>query len=332
MKKLAYVILLAMSVSFCAEAKSTLSSVIKKYSAEFGVMISYSPTLTGKVIVNDVPATGNIEQRLDALLAGTEFNYKESREGFYVFLDKKRVEERKRRIAAMEAERRAAAAEASRKEEEKKEEREIPEPGKMLPFNYGDMPANIAITPVLAVPKHEDNNAQRRQCRWFAIKTNALLLATTSVNLALETTIGKWLSTELAYSGNYWEPGFGSLKHTALMATLKYWVNGNETGNDYIGAYVGYGDYDIGELKPLGGNLERFRYDGRLYSAGIVYGHRFKFGSHFALETELGMGYVHVNYEKEDAAAPAGAIAAPESYSKNKFSITRAALNICYIF
>ncbi len=330
MRKLLCAILLMVSVQSGIFAGTKLSAVIEKYSTEFGVMISYSPTLTGRVLVDKIPYVGNIEQRLGALLAGTEFSYKKSGKGFYVFLDKRKVEERKRRIAAIEEERRKAAAEALR-EKDRIVKREVPEPGKMLPLSHGIGSVNIAdIRPAMTVP--DGGQEPQRRHNWYVIKTNALLLATASANLAFEMTAGKWLSAELAYSGNYWIPGFGSLQHSALAATLKYWINGNEKGRDYIGAYIGYADYDIGELKPLGGNLERFRYDGNLYSAGIVYGHRFNFGKHFALETELGMGYAHVDYEKKDAAASDYASAASKSHSKNKFSITRAALNICYIF
>ena len=330
MKKLLCCILLMVDVQSVIFAGTKLSAVIEKYSTEFEVLISYSPTLTGRVVVDKIPNAGNIEQRLDALLADTEFSYKKSGNGFYIFLDKNKVEERKRRIAAMEEERRNAAAEALRQEQERVK-REVPEPGKMLPLNHGIDSANIAvIKPTMTVTYNSQVTQQRH--KWYAIKTNALLLATTSANLSFEMTVGNWLSAELAYSGNYWNPGFGSLQHSALSATLRYWINGNEEGRDYIGAYIGYAVYDIGELKPLGGNLERFEYDGNLYSAGIVYGHRFNLGKHFALETELGMGYVHADYEKKDAASSGCASAALKSHSKNKFSITRAALNVCYIF
>ena len=150
----------------------------------------------------------------------------------------------------------------------------------------------------------------------FSLKTNALLLAAMSPNIAVETRLGKCVTVEVPVNFSMWTLGDCRLDYVAVFPTVKYWVGGEAFRNDYIGAYVGYAQFDIGGIKP-----------GDLYSAGLVYGHRFTLSRHFALEAEVGVGYVYTSYTQTPLNRNT-----PQSHDKHKWSLTRLALNVCYTY
>ena len=52
----------------------------------------------------------------------------------------------------------------------------------------------------------------------------------------------------------------------------------------------------MGGIKMLG--LEKYRYEGTLYGAGIAYGHQWIIGKRWNLEATIGVGYARIEYDK----------------------------------
>lgn len=311
-----YVVLMVMLPSVNISAAISLSSAIEHVAKVHGVTISYSPTLTDTISVQSMPKGVSVDDDLSALLESTDLNYKKANDEFYYLgKDKSKIRMRK----AREAEERERMARARIEEFQRQKaisQRIIPKPGQMLfPRNEfaGDMEikANVPV-----IVEHEEPSRPH-----FALKTNALLLATTSPNLAFEVAVGDRFSVELPVSVNFWLLGNASLQHVALFPALKYWLGNEPFSSDYVGVYVGYVNYDFGNIDMFGDNIGRYWYDGNLYSAGVLYGNRFNLSRHFALEAEIGMGYVYLKHDYSNT-----------NGFKHKFSLTRLALNACYTF
>ena len=307
-----------------ASAAISLSAAVEQISHKYGVTISFSPTLTDGVKIDYVPqGLPSADSCLSVLLLDTDFCHKKINATTYCLWrsDKKaalRLLMQKRRAEELEQATR-------RKIEEYRLQRRKAE---ILAAPYGSMVTPTPVSPEtpqvsVSLPPAAAPIAPR-----FSLKTNALLWATTSPNLAFEAVIGKCFSVELPVSFNLWSPGGSRLHHISLFPTFKYWLGGCAFDEGYIGAYAGYVNYSIGNIGLLGGNLEKFYYDGNLYSAGLVCGYRFALSNHFALEAEIGMGYVYTKYTQ----APASGLTPGKNHEKHKWSLTRLALNACYTF
>lgn len=309
-----------------ATAAISLSEALRKIASEYGVVVSYSPSLIAGVEVDVLPAGSTADVALHRLLADTDFECVKAAEGcFFLKIDKQKVAMRKRREAEV-AERAARARIAAYSR--KKEAKECAAPGRLLIPQVQCAPqcvVNVDVSP-RRIASHAGSVQEHR----FQLKTNLLLLATTSANVAFEVAVGRHFSLELPVSVNFWTVGGAKMHHWSLMPTVKYWLNSEPYGSDYIGVYVGYVNYDIGNIALLGGNFENRYYDGNLVSAGMVYGHRFKLSDSFALEAEVGMGYVytHCHYVPVERKTLDGATVV----NKHKWSLTRLALNVCYMF
>lgn len=130
----------------------------------------------------------------------------------------------------------------------------------------------------------------------FALKTNALYLATTTPNLGLEFGLSKKFTLDI--SGNYNPWTFSDnkkLKHWLVQPELRYWTCERFNGH-FFGIHGHYAEYNVGGIKQLG--LKDYRYQGNLYGGGISYGHHWILGNHWSIEAEIGVGYAHLDYDK----------------------------------
>lgn len=324
MKKQLYVVLIVLLSGMNVAAAISLSDALVEVARKHGATISYSPSLIAGIEVAAVPVCHTVEADLRDLLTGTDFTYSKAAENcFFLQIDKHKVALRKKREAE-EAERLARARiEAHCRREEA---RKCAIPGKLLMPDKSPLP-QYAVEVDIVLPIVEDDLHNERQKR-FQLKTNLLLLATSSANLAFEVAVSRHFSIELPVSANFWTVSGARLHHMALFPTLKYWLACEPFGSDYIGAYLGFANYDIGNISLLGKNFEEYYYDGKLFSAGIVYGHRFQLSTNFALEAEIGMGYVFTHYHRTPVTGDYILVVG----NKNKFSLTRLSLNMCYTF
>lgn len=130
----------------------------------------------------------------------------------------------------------------------------------------------------------------------FALKTNALYLATTTLNLGFE--VGLSSKFTLDVSGNYNPWTFSDnkkLKHWLIQPELRYWLCDRFNGH-FFGLHAHYAEFNVGGIKQL--DLEHYRYEGNLYGGGISYGYHWILGNHWSLEGTIGVGYAHIDYDK----------------------------------
>lgn len=130
----------------------------------------------------------------------------------------------------------------------------------------------------------------------YVVKTNALYLATTTLNLGVEIGLSKKFTLDI--SGNYNPWSFSDnkkLKHWLVQPELRYWLCERFNGH-FFGLHGHYAEYNVGGIKMLG--LENYRYEGNLYGAGISYGYHWLLNNRWSLEATIGVGYAHLDYDK----------------------------------
>lgn len=139
----------------------------------------------------------------------------------------------------------------------------------------------------------------------FAVKTNLLYDATTTINAGVEVGLSpRWT---LDVSGNYnpWEFSDNrKWKHWLVQPEARWWMC-----NKFMGSFLGFhalgGQYNVGNIpsdfKFLGtdfGKLEDSRYQGWMLGAGVTYGYDWAVANHFNIEFELGLGVVYSKYDQ----------------------------------
>lgn len=161
-----------------------------------------------------------------------------------------------------------------------------------------------------------------------AIKSNLLYDAATTMNLGLEIGLApKW---SLDLSGNYNPWKFNDetrLRHWGTQPELRYWFCEKFNGH-FIGMHGHYVKYNVGGMSFLSDNMERHRYQGHLWGAGLSYGYQWLLSSRWSMEAVLGGGYARLDHSKYPCAT-CGSL--QKSGKKNYFGPTKAAINIIYI-
>ncbi|MDL2278222.1 DUF3575 domain-containing protein [Parabacteroides sp. OttesenSCG-928-G07] len=164
----------------------------------------------------------------------------------------------------------------------------------------------------------------------FAVKSNLLYDATTTLNLGVEMGLSeKWT---LDISGNYNPWTFGSdepktrLKHWLVQPELRYWLCEKFNGH-FFGVHGHYADYNVGGIKFLSQNMENHRYQGYLYGAGISYGHQWILSNRWSIEGVIGVGWAHLNHDKYPCTECGTSM---KKDSRDYFGVTKAAISIIY--
>lgn len=164
----------------------------------------------------------------------------------------------------------------------------------------------------------------------FAVKSNLLYDATTTINLGAEFGLSeKWT---LDISGNYNPWIFGSeepkmrIKHWMVQPEARYWLCEKFNGS-FFGLHLHYADYNVGGVKFLGENIKNNRYQGFLYGAGIGYGYQWILNNRWSLEAEIGAGWARMHYDKYPCAECGTKI---KSDVKDYFGVTKAAISFIY--
>lgn len=160
----------------------------------------------------------------------------------------------------------------------------------------------------------------------FAIKTNALYLATATPNLGFEFALGKKHTMEI--SGNYNPFRFSDkkLKHWLIQPEYRYWFC-DRFYRHFIGVHAHYAEFNVANIGLI--NTKHYRYQGHLYGGGISYGYHWILGNHWSLETTIGIGYARVEYDKYPCKSCSKKI---KKDHKNYFGPTKAAVSLVYVF
>lgn len=139
----------------------------------------------------------------------------------------------------------------------------------------------------------------------WAIKSNLLYDATTTINLGIEKTIAPKWTFDL--SGNYNPFQFSDnmkWKHWLVQPEFRWWTCREFSGH-FLAAHLVGGAYNFGNIDGLpdflGNNLSELadhRFEGWFAGAGVGYGYAWMLGKHWNLEAEIAFGAAYTNFDK----------------------------------
>ncbi|PXV59435.1 carboxypeptidase family protein [Dysgonomonas alginatilytica] len=161
----------------------------------------------------------------------------------------------------------------------------------------------------------------------FAQKTNLLYWATTTINFGAEVYLAKKWTAEASIGYNPWElSGRSSLRHWLVQPELRYWTCQSFEGH-FFGLHGLYGKFNVGDI-PLINALKDYTYRGNMYGAGLSYGYHFPLKGKWGLELTLGLGYVHLDYDKYSCK---DCLELEGSYKRNYWGPTKAGISLIYL-
>lgn len=64
----------------------------------------------------------------------------------------------------------------------------------------------------------------------------------------------------------------------------------------FFGLHALAGEFNIGGISLLG--MEEHRYEGSAYGGGVSYGYQWVLSKRWNIEASIGLGYVHLEYDK----------------------------------
>ncbi|MDE6577362.1 MAG: DUF3575 domain-containing protein [Muribaculaceae bacterium] len=173
--------------------------------------------------------------------------------------------------------------------------------------------------------------------RKFAVKTNVISDATTSINLGGEMIVAPRWSVELSWQFNNWSFSEGKRwKHWFFQPEARYWFCDAIAGH-FIGAHLIGGKYNFGHINLpfslLGSdfrNLKDNRFQGWGAGAGIAYGYTWALAKHWNIEAEIGLGYIFTRYDRFECEGCGREVESNKTH--NYFGPTKIALNLVYVF
>lgn len=196
----------------------------------------------------------------------------------------------------------------------------------------------------------------------FAIKSNILYDATTTINLGVEFALSDKLTLDISGNYNPWvfpdtyvryddkgeveERWDGRFKHWMIQPEVRWWPCEKFNGH-FFGAHLHAGGFNVGGLNFLpegigttlpepdyvnyryGTGIRWQRFEGWLAGAGVSYGYHLMLTNRFSLEFSLGVGYAYLKYDKYKSCAEC----APEDGSSfmHYFGPTKAGISAIFI-
>ncbi len=179
-------------------------------------------------------------------------------------------------------------------------------------------------------------SAKESSAQEWAIKSNLLYDATTSINLGFETALAEKWTFDL--SGN-WNPfqfeDNKKWKHWFVQPEVRYWLC-RKFGGHFFAAHLWGGQYNVGNIDGLpdflGTNFSELadhRYEGWFVGAGVGYGYAWMLGKHWNLEAEIGIGAAYTNYDKYYCPKCGEMIGSDDHIY---YGPTKLAINLVYLF
>ena len=153
-------------------------------------------------------------------------------------------------------------------------------------------------------------NAQR-----FAVKTNALYLATATPNVGLEVALGERWTFEADGGYNPWtfdKEKNMKAKHWLVSPEFRYWFCNSFQGH-FIGINGNYTQFNVGALpvpvheafislnQTQEQDLEKSRVEGWAVGAGLTYGYAFPIARRWNIEFTAGFGYWYSVYNQYES-------------------------------
>ena len=135
----------------------------------------------------------------------------------------------------------------------------------------------------------------------LAVKNVLLTGALSSPNLSVEVKLSDRFTLEAGFHYNPFPAGGDKRwKHWFVQPELRYWMC-QPFGGHFFGAHLMYGVYNAGDMKlPLGlfKGVRSSRYEGDFLGLGVSYGYHFILSPRWSIETSLGVGFLHIGYER----------------------------------
>ena len=135
----------------------------------------------------------------------------------------------------------------------------------------------------------------------LAVKSDLLTGALSSPNLSVEVKLSDRFTLEAGFHYNPFPAGGDKRwKHWFVQPELRYWMC-QPFGGHCFGAHLMYGVYNAGDMKlPLGlfKGVRSSRYEGDFLGLGVSYGYHFILSPRWSIETSLGVGFLHIGYER----------------------------------
>lgn len=184
----------------------------------------------------------------------------------------------------------------------------------------------ISLVFAISIGSYGQSEANDYYSPTWAIKTNALYWATTTLNIGVEMGLSKKLTLDV--SGNYNPWSFSNnrkLKHWLVQPELRYWLCDRFNGH-FFGVHAHYAEFNVGGIKMLG--LENYRYEGNLYGGGISYGYHWIVSNRWSIEATIGVGYAHIDYDKFQCGECGAKL---KDDTKNYWGPTKAGVSLIYI-
>lgn len=170
----------------------------------------------------------------------------------------------------------------------------------------------------------------------FAIKTNLLSDVGLNPNLGIEFGVAPRWSIDLSGQLNGWTVSGKRWRHWAVQPEVRYWFCQRFQGHFLAINGMG-GQFNVGNINDnlkflfFGfDDLSTKRYQGWMAGAGIAYGYSWILNKHWNIEAEIGAGWIHTVsdvYPCKDCGTKI-----EENLKKNHIGLTKAAVNLVYLF
>lgn len=173
------------------------------------------------------------------------------------------------------------------------------------------------------------DNLIKKQSPSFALKSNLLYDATTTINLGAEIkTHPKW-TLELPVNYNPWTLSDGKkLKHILFQPEMRYWFCESFYGH-FVGVHAHGAYYNVAHLGSLfSDHMNEYRHQGWLVGAGVSYGYHWILSDRWSFEATIGVGYAYLKYD--DYKCEECGQKYPDN-TKNYFGPTKIGASIIYI-
>ena len=174
---------------------------------------------------------------------------------------------------------------------------------------------------------------QQYEPRW-SIKNNLLYDAMLTPNIGVEVVTGSRSSVQLFYGLHPWTFGDDKkLRHWSIMPEWRRWIQEKGPMSGWFWGIHGVaGEFNTGGVELPFGLLRTIRdnrYEGSFAGGGLTVGHAWALGSRWRIEAAIGVGYMHLKYDKYENGHCGDHLA---SGHYNYVGPTKLALNIAYVF
>lgn len=170
-----------------------------------------------------------------------------------------------------------------------------------------------------------------------AVKTNLLSDAFLNPNAAVEIGLAPRWTLDVSGQFNVWTMSHDRRwKHWVAQPEIRYWFCDRFAGH-FVGGHLLGGQYNVGgidiPLNILGTDFRKLkdsRYQGWFGGLGVAYGYDWVLGRNWNLEAEIGLGWTYTRFDRFQCAGCGKKM--ESGHPHNYFGVTKAAINLVYVF